>query len=237
MRTLKRLLVVLALALVPAHAAVTRVQVKEAHGSTSPQAVTLDATPTVGNIIILAVETGSISLGLNVIDNQGNGYSRIAATRNGSGNEAAIWCAVAATSSGTFTITASQATNSFSTVFAIEYSGASCNVDKNDGASGATSPYSCGSFTTVNANDLVLTTIVDSGSPTTFTPSSGFTARVTQVNASFVAGSIADNIVTSTATFTPTWTVDANAASACSTTALTAATAAGSTGSVHGSAQ
>jgi hypothetical protein len=210
------------------------VQAVEAHTAGTPTslAVSFSALPTVGNIVLLLAVNGNDGdptngLTIGVTDNQhGNVYARLQINPNtpASAPRVSVWCAPVTQSGGTFTITESAASNLAPGVMAAEYSGTSCNLDAWANGNGATSPYSCGSVTTANAHDLVLAAI-EAGSSTstvTFTASTGFTIRKSQtVAASGQVVSYADDIVSATATFTPTYGTGQNHASTpCSTIAL-----------------
>lgn len=179
--------------------------------------------PAVGNIVFVGVIGGRLS-GVDdqstfVTDNQGNGYTRVRqtpATSAGSPPRQSLWCTVVAVSSGTYTVNALFTSNTFIGLFFLEYSGGTCNPDQDSGAAGSTSPYSCGSTTTRNANDLLIALLGTGGSAgaITFTPPTGFTTRASQTaTASGETGSIADNIVAATGTFTPTFAASQNVTS------------------------
>lgn len=210
------------------------VQAAEAHSTGTPTslAISFASLPTVGNVVLLFGLNGNDGdstngLTLSVADNQnGNVYARLQMNPNtpASAPRVSIWCAPVTVSSGTFTITETAASNLAPGLLAAEYSGTSCNLDKWANATGATSPYSCGSITTANAKDLVLIAI-EAGSSTgtvTFTASAGFTIRKSQtVAATGQVISYADDIVAATATFSPTYATAQNHASTpCSVVAL-----------------
>ena len=175
------------------------------------------ALPAVGDIVVVFVLNNGDGSGnpitAVVTDNQGsgngNGYTRLQTNpNNGSVAYEQMWCAPVVVSSGTFTVTATWNVNTIPGLMILEYSGTSCNMDRWNKATGGTSPYSCGSITTNNANDLVLSAIVAAQSTltVTFTTPTGFTPRLSQTVAlTGVVGAIADNIVSAVNTFTPTW--------------------------------
>jgi hypothetical protein len=89
-------------------------------------------------------------------------------------------------------------------------------MEKSGRAFTSTSPYNCGSFTTINAHDLLLVLLGTTGSTgtITYTAPSGFTIEKSQgVAATGQTAAIADKIVSATATFTPTFSASQNIAS------------------------
>ena len=201
------------------------VQAVEAHTAATPTSlgVNMSTQPVVGNVIIFAIGTGGAATdagNAKATDNQGNSYTRLSMFQlnNGSVPRASLWCGVVAHSSGTFTVTGTLPTNELIGVAAAEYSGSTCNPDQVQFASvGGTSPYACGAgIATQNAKDLLLTFITAGGATgtTTFTAPTGFTIRVSQVAAaSGVVLSLADDIVSATGTFNPTYGTGQNHAS------------------------
>lgn len=193
-------------------AAITLVQKIAASNTGSfTTSVTLAATPTVGNVIILGIVSSGGNCGISTVtDNQagtGNVYSRVIFQCASQTNEASVWCAPVLFSSGTFTVSAAEAVNNFATLFAVEYSGLSCNGDQVSENITAASPYSCGSFTTNNANDLLVSVLsLNSSSAASATPPSGYTTQLSQTAPSQEIGFYADLIVTSTTAQTPIWT-------------------------------
>jgi hypothetical protein len=201
------------------------VQTAEAHqtGTASPLSVSFGSLPAVNNVVIVAGvnvaggATGNLE-GI-VTDNQGNAYSRVTAfPLNGATVAVAqFWCSPVVVSGGTFTVSIASSAASQKGIMVLEYSHTSCNPDKTAGASGATSPYSCGSATTINAKDLLLTSVVPTNGATgtvTFTAPAGFTIRQSQgVVANGVPMAVADNIVSAVGTFTPTFGASQNLAS------------------------
>lgn len=216
----------------PAWGAWALVQSKEANsdGGTT-QAVTFDSTPTVGNTILVGFETPSSSTaGVPIMtDNKGNAYAVVAWTPYNGNIGAHLYCAVATVATATFTITATGGTED-STIFAREYSGGSCSVDQVSSASTGGSPYDCGTITTLNANDLLITLLNNNGGGTvTFTPPSGYGNQQSQTNGSHQSGSIADKVVSATGTFTPTWTTSGGATASCIFASLKQASGGGGT--------
>jgi hypothetical protein len=207
------------------------------------------STPTVGNVIVVGVGVANFGDGRFpfLADNQaggGNVYSGLisytctplsGACINGS-NAATFFCSVVAVSSGTFTITSTTYNNNYPNLFIREYSGGSCNPDKISAASGSTSPYGCGSITTANANDLLVTQMtMNSGVDITFTQPAGFGNLQQQSSATGQPGAMADEIVSSTGTFSPTWTTSANGSpGVCTLAALQQAGGGGGGGEVSG---
>ncbi len=200
------------------------VQAKEAHTTGGPTSFSVSFTtlPVVGDIAIVGIGTNGNPATdqqiTSVVDNQGNSYVRLLSqpVNNGSVQKSHLFCGIVASSSGTFTITASVFSNALWQIFALEYSSTTCNPDNGAGALTNTSPYSCGSVTTRNAHDLLLS-LLFSGTITgtiTYTPPTGFTTRASQVvAANGQGGAIADNILSATNTFTPTWAATQNISS------------------------
>lgn len=208
--------------------------------SAASSSFSFGSTPTVGDIIIVyAQRVNNSSNGVPFItDNQGNPYSVSNYFPTGGGSQTALYCATATVASGTFTVTATPLGADFITMFIRDYTGGSCNLDQVSSAnSGATSPYSCGSITTLNANDLLVTGILNNGGGTvTYTAPSGFGNLEQETNGSlFESGAVADEIVSSTGTFTPTWSVTANSQSYCVLAAFRQASGGGGTTVVSGS--
>lgn len=200
------------------------IQAAEGHSSGTPTSltVTLGSTPSVGDVVMIGlfgngVTTTTIQTA-QLSDNQasgGNAYSAVRAQPVANFISAALWCGPVVSASGTFTVTATLSTNGFVGLFALEYSGQSCNQEKVAGAQTATSPYNCGTVTTVNANDLLLTLLYTPSATgtSTFTAPTGFTIEKSQaVAATGQVASIADNIVAATGTFTPTYSSSQNLA-------------------------
>jgi len=206
------------------------VQAVEAHTAGTPTnlSVSFGSLPVVAHVVIVGVVSGPgpADHTAQVTDNQANGYSRLLIQPNiaGTVQRADLWCAPVATSTGTFTATVTFSTNTLMGIFALEYSGTTCNMDKAAAANTNTSPYNCGSITTVNAKDLVLAFLGTNPAlaAVTYTAPTGFTIRKSQTDPTLgLTGSIADKIVSGTATFTPTYTATQNVVtSPCITSAL-----------------
>jgi hypothetical protein len=199
-----------------------------ANGGTT-QPVTMTSTPKVGNVMVVGFEninSGSPGHAF-VTDNQANGGNQYVALSwfpQTTVIGAMLYCAPVVVASGTFTITGTVVSNQSATIYAREYSGASCNVDRSIGATGTTSPYACGSLITNNARD-VLISLINSNSganPTNFTVPSSFGNQQSQTNGTQQSGSIADNIVSVTGTYVISWVVSNNATANCTTVALKA---------------
>ena len=191
--------------------------------------VNFGSQPAVGDIVVAGGVTDSSAQDASLImsDNQNGSYVRLNMTPNSSAattQRSSLWCAPIVASSGTYTVTATVPINTFIGIFVLEYHNGTCNPDKLTGASTNTSPYNCGSFTTSNANDILVTMLnIDGASATpTFTAPSGFTIQQQQtVVASGIPAAIADQITSATAAFSPTWTSNKNQAlSPCSFVAL-----------------
>lgn len=213
------------------------IQAAEAHAivGLSSLTVSFGSTPVVGDIVVvigLTANSGASTTDLTLVmtDNQGagngNGYSRLQINLNATGNvgRVSMWCAPVTTSTGTFTITETASSAMLPGIFALEYSGTSCNMDKFAITSGATSPYSCGSITTVNPKDLVLAVVfaVAATGTTTFTGPTNFTIRKSQADSTIGnVASVADDIVSTTGTFAPTYGTGQNhAQTPCTVAAL-----------------
>lgn len=230
-------ILLLVLSLAPCSGAWSAPIQTKAIGSTTgvaSQAASFTSTPTVGHVVIVGISIGGttgVPAPSTVVDNQGNGYSQIGSSPRVQGQSSVfIWCGVATVSSGTFTVTVTPTASYFTSVVLLEYSGGTCNPDVPPAlATGATSPYSCGSFTANTATDLLLTALdINSASSLTFTAPSGFTTEASVTNGVLSQPiAIADQVLTVTATFTPTWTVSANAATNCLFVALLPAGASG----------
>ncbi len=230
-------LVVLALASAfPADATIALVQVKSAFNTSASttQAVTFTSTPTVGNTIVVGV-SASTSAQLIGTDNKGNFYSLAIQHNNGS-VAAAILCAAVFTSSATFTVTITTA-SAFISVFAAEYSGLSCAVDNGGFATTGSSPYACGTYTTFNANDLLVSVIdINGGTTLTYTAGTGYTVQMSQTSSTGQPGAYEDQIVSATGAQAPTISSNTNATSSCASAAFylpASATGGGSFGFVQ----
>lgn len=203
--------------------------------SVTSQAASFTSAPSVGDVAVVGISFGNILTNAAVTDNQGNAYVQLGAQSNSALSiQASLWCAQVGTSSGTFTVTATSSTGTavFITVYILEYSGVSCQADKTTSAFGLTSPYACGSFTTRQPVALLLSTIdtASGGAALTFTPPSGFTIQGQTTNGTlFQAGAIADNIVSSTGSFTFSWSVSSSASASCVTAAIYPASGGGGT--------
>lgn len=186
------------------------------------------ALPAVGNVVIVGLGTYTQNAQtMNVTDNQGNPYSRLQLTPNDTTttvSRGTLWCALVEVSSGTFTVTGTTVINSNPIIFLLEYKNATCNLDRFSSAVTATSPYSCGSITTLNPNDLIIAFLAfafGGGGTITYTPPTGFTVRESQTNGALIStGSIADNIVSATGTFASTYSTSQNNTSPCLQAAL-----------------
>lgn len=157
--------------------------------------------------------TGTNDQTNGVVDNQTNGYSRLLMFQNDTAStnpRIALFCGVVRVSSGTFTITGSTIAAGSKWLAAKEYKNGTCNQDVPQVAAiGNTHPYSCGSLTTGNANDIVIAIVGQSfggGGTNTATAPTGFTVIQTQTNGNVVAtGSFAEKITSATGTFNGTY--------------------------------
>lgn len=195
------------------------IQAVEAHSAATPTtlSVSFGVLPVTKHVVVVGI-IGTVlgATGVKVTDNQANGYSELTGLASGSNTIPGLWCAPVLTSSGTFTVTVTASTNVIVGMFAIEYSGTSCNLDKSAATLSNTSPYNCGSLTTQNAKDLLITLLNTRGSTgtITFTAPTGFTIEKSQgVAATGETGAIADQIVSATATYTPTFGASQNISS------------------------
>lgn len=194
------------------------IQSKQATGNTvTSLAASFSSLPKVGNIVIAAVATNGINdQTQNVVDNQGNSYSRLMLIPNNltAATRGSLWCGVVKASSGTFTVTESTVTANSPLLLLGEYKNGTCGIDTSSSAIGNTSPYSCGSITTRNANDLLIAFLefnFGGGGTVTYTPPTGFTARESQTNGALIpGGSFADDIVSATGTFASTYGTSQN---------------------------
>jgi hypothetical protein len=202
--------------------------------SVSSQTISFSSLPTVGNVVIVGEIGGNSSTSMTMADNQTNSYSLLGSEPAGQANrQTTIWCTSVLTSSGTFTITATPLANgNFISLFAAEYSGLTCNPDQSNVGTGTTTPYTCGSITTRNAKDLLVSVFNWNGSGTvTFSITAGWTIEQQETNGTLVeAGAYADQVVSSTGTFNPSWTISANATATCVNVALQASGGSGSGG-------
>jgi|SRR5579863_3885149 len=200
------------------------VQTAEAHQTTTGTlSVSFGSLPTINNVVIVAgsFNGGSTvnSLDGKVSDNQGNSYARLSlqSPDGQAGVGVSFWCAVVTISSGTYTISLDSNSGTPKGAQIFEYGSTSCNPDKISGGTHSTSPYSCGTVTTKNAKDLLLTVlgINSGGSGTiTFTAPTGFTIRNSfGVIASGNPLAVADEVVSAVGTYTPTFTASQNIAS------------------------
>ena len=197
------------------------VQTAEAHQLTgAPLSASFVSLPKINNVVIVGAgfSGGTVvsSLDGKVTDNQGNSYSRvILQSPNGSApGGVSFWCTVVTVSSGTYTVSADSNAGSQKGLMIFEYGSTSCNPDKTVGALSAASPYSCGSLTTKNTNDLLLTfLLVPVGGASAFTAPSGFMIEQQQVTVlNGLTMAIADKVVSATNTFTPTFAANTNVA-------------------------
>jgi hypothetical protein len=142
-------------------------------------ALSFDATPTVNNLIVVGVSAFNGVTTCTVSDNQGNTWAQAAERLSGdSSTRASLHYAVAATSSGTFTVTTNPSgASSDITIVIAEFSGMATssvlgNVNNNGGTS--TTPSS-GSATTTVASELVVGVVSHTGTDRTITEDGGWT--------------------------------------------------------------
>ena len=190
--------------------------------------------PTVGDVVVVGYSLGTSTTGVTkVTDNQTNGYVMEDDQPQNGSQASAFWCSVVQVSSGTFTVTVTPNGNQYVSMVLLEYSGVSCNPDTAPvAATNATSPFTCGSITTTVATDVLLTWANNNGGGTvTYTAPTGFTLEEQQSNGSTAqSGAIADQITSSTGTFSPTWTISVNTTTQCVLVALRPQSGGGSGG-------
>ena len=198
------------------------VQTAEAHQTTiGTLSASFGSLPQINNaVFVAATATGGSpvdqNLELKITDNQGNAYVKVASYQFTADPEVSLWCSIALTSSGTYTVTADSNSLTAKGIMLLEYSATTCNPDKTTFAQSAASPYSCGSFTTQNTNNLLLTVLgVGSGGTgtITFTAPTGFAIKNSfGVVASGNPMAVADEVVSTAGTFTPTFGASQNRA-------------------------
>lgn len=175
--------------------------------------------PAVGNtVVVLVSRSGSAGATISVSDNQGNSYTKAVESPNVSTcNTSSIWYANVGTSSGTFTVTATNsgsAGSSYISAVALEYSGlaSSSLVDQTASNSGTgVGTLSSGSITTTNANDLLIGVCCsDKSSNQTWTdPGAPWTQRFLESSgANYEMGIGNDRIVSVTGTYSVSWSID-----------------------------
>lgn len=196
------------------------VQTTEAHSTGAGLlSASFGSLPAINNIVVVGVATagGGVTgnLELKVSDNQGNAYSQFGAQPafGISTGVVTLWCSPVLVSSGTFTVSADGNSVNQRGILMNEYSHANCNPDRSVGAASGTSPYSCSSLTTKNAKDLLLTFLLVPAiaGTVTFTAPASFTLRNSQPTvANGLTIGLADDIVSSIATYTPTFAASQN---------------------------
>lgn len=205
-----RILILLVCLSLPAIAAVARVQTKGGHNdSGGAVAVSFDATPTVGNVIVVAVAVTDFTPGtVPCTDNQSNTYT--ARKAQGSGGPYLVsLTAPAATASGTFTVTCTPSGfTSTTTVMIAEYSGADASspVDQTAGAgvtgTGGSGPpdnaSSGASSTRTSANQMLVGHLYTDDTGATPAAGTGYSGYVEETGARSVA--LAHKSVSSTGT-------------------------------------
>lgn len=192
------------------------------HGSGQTTAsVTFSSAPTIGNTIIVtawvALATGTVSNSTlsttAAIDNRSNAYTRAVTSFTTGVLAISIYSAKVVTNTAPFIVTVSGFPSSYVYLTATEWSGivASSPVDQiqsTTGASGSTRATGT-TGTTLRNYELLVAAAADPSSAAviTYTNSSGFTARASETDGNlYVAGQVADKIVTSTGPQSCNWT-------------------------------
>lgn len=148
-------------------------------GGVNSQALSFTTTPTVGNLILVALSTYAGNIGTSAItDNQGNTYTRRSlAEPEGQDTDVAIFTAIASTSSGTFTVTANpDGTSADLTMVIMDFSG--CDADPFDQQSSGTgngTAVSTGNATPSVDGALMVAAMTHAGTDRTITEEAGWT--------------------------------------------------------------
>lgn len=220
---MKRLLLLLLLA-APSYAALTIVQAKGGTNSTrcdnNGSATTtvncsFGSTPTVGTLIVATCNYYNFNstVTATLTDNQTNSYTRRAAIENTAHYEASIHDAVAATSSGTFTLTCTLSEASYMIVHIYEVSGNSASPFDQTGTNSSDASSASGTVSTAGAtttNDEIVFGSFGSSTNNTATAGTDYTLGETSTTATscaavtIVCSSDVYRIVTATGTQTPT---------------------------------
>lgn len=172
------------------------------------------ANTTTGNLIIVACgNTGSINNVTSVTDSQSNTYTQVFSSSPTGSDDFEFWYAKNITGGTTPTITiAYSSSSSFNTAVAREYSGldTSSPLDVNNGAAIDIFQATCtsNSVTTTSANELIVGACMTNSS-VTFGAGTGYGNLTSQTNVAAIA--LEDQIVSSTGTYTASFTGTAGA--------------------------
>lgn len=213
----------------PAQAQITLVQSSGLFGTaagTTATSLALPSNPAAGNsiVVLVWVWTQYTAPSVNIVDSAGNTYSTAAQSTimqlytsgkssiNWYESASIFWTPVNATGSN-FSVTISLPNNDSSSQIrgvVMEYSGIGA-LDKTGTATGSSATATVStSGSTVNASDLVVSSLgIDNPATrfTTISPGSGYTTRAVQYqNSGDTAGAAADRIATSAGVQSITWT-------------------------------
>jgi len=178
--------------------------------SSATVSVSFAAQPTVGNRIIVTCGTGGSANGFNLpTDNQGHTYTALMVPlfQGAAHVNVGIWGTTVATSSGTFTVTCNRPVTEDVQIGIAEFlpkvSLTTDGTDQNevDYPSFTGTTLTCGSITTANADDIILALAI--GDLTNIAPGGAY---VQQILSAARIGSLATLIVSSTGTYSPTFT-------------------------------
>jgi hypothetical protein len=196
----------------------------QATASVTSYSCSFTTTPSAGDLIFVTAASNTpfgSNAWNNASDNQaggGNTYTRFSPSI-GSYNQ--NFAAIAGSSTGTFTVTVSQASASYLRLLIAEYSNTSLTTDGSNSADFENNPSSvpCGSATTTSANDLLIVSLSLGGGQSvngnTYEPTmvgtGGFTIRYPLLGAGYSTWllGLADRVVP-VGTYTPIWGVSPN---------------------------
>jgi hypothetical protein len=176
--------------------------------------LSFDATPSVGNLIAVAVASYNGDLGTSAVtDNQGNTYSLRKKQDLGGGSYVGIYRAIVGTASGTFTITVNPDGSSADFTVAIaEFSGnASSPDDLTNGDSQSGTSVSSLAITPTENNSLWVGAMTHGTSDTSITETNGTLIYENQGGSSNMPLSFVYEVQTTAASEAATWTIGASA--------------------------
>lgn len=182
--------------------------VKTSKSNAGNPTASFSATPTVGNLVVAAVSCyAAANCNVSSItDNQGNTYSSVASNVAYFSTQAttSLYYAMAATASGTFTVTANLTASEESTLVIAEYSGiASAPLDISTSATGS-STLATATVTTTNANDLLILSAGVGGAGAAPTAGTSYTMRQAQGGLASETIGLEDRVVSSAGSQTAT---------------------------------